>query len=115
MTVAPERTAPLGSVTVPVKSPETSDCAINVGAITAATTSTLRIPVISLFIFIVVLKSPCHLARFYLAFVAQVAHTRPRLPHTLQPKLHSGTRKSGTTLPSLPTMDVSCRLLKHLA
>jgi len=42
VTVAPDTTAPLGSVTVPVTSPETSDCAIRDGAITAAITNTAK-------------------------------------------------------------------------
>ncbi len=55
-TEAPDTTAPLGSVTVPVISPVTSDWAIIDGAITAAITSTAKIPVISLFAVISPLK-----------------------------------------------------------
>ena len=56
VTVAPGTTAPLGSVTVPVRSPDTSDYAIKDGAITAATTSRARNPMINLFVVISPLK-----------------------------------------------------------
>jgi hypothetical protein len=57
VTVAPETTAPLGSVTVPVRSPETADWAIKDGAINAAITSTAKIPVIIFFTVISPLKT----------------------------------------------------------
>jgi hypothetical protein len=45
VTVAPDTTAPDGSVTVPVRSPETRDCAISDGTVIRAITSRARDPI----------------------------------------------------------------------
>lgn len=52
VTVALGTTAPLGSVIVPVRSPETSDCAINDGIKIAVITRKVRISLISLLVVI---------------------------------------------------------------
>ncbi len=69
-------------MTVPVKSPETSDCAINDGAITVAITSTARIPVSSLFAVISPLKNEtlsggdCLAGTFYLCLSSAISERK---------------------------------------
>ena len=62
VTVALGTTAPLGSVTVPVMSPETRDCATSDGVIIKATTSKASIAVINFLAVIISPLRPSHFA-----------------------------------------------------